>query len=60
MRIKNYDNWELLERGIIDKRIYEWSEELHKHRNIAAHAEEHNISKLDAKDLYDFSLAIIE
>jgi len=51
---------ELLEKGIIDKRIYQWSEELHKHRNIAAHAGEHNMSKEDATDLNDFAVAISE
>ncbi len=51
---------ELLEQGIIDKRIYQWSEELHKHRNIAAHAEDQQLSKEDATDLNDFAVAISE
>lgn len=51
---------ELLDMGIIDKRIFQWSEELHKHRNIAAHAEEHNMTKEDATDLRDFVVAISE
>lgn len=45
---------------IIDKRIYEWGEELRKHRNIGAHATAEKISKEDAKDLLDFSSAICE
>ena len=51
---------ELHERGIIDKRLYEWSDELRKHRNLAAHATGVNFNLVDAKDLYEFSMAICE
>jgi hypothetical protein len=51
---------ELHEMGIIDKRIFQWSEELHKHRNIAAHATDEQITKDDAIDLQDFAIAISE
>jgi hypothetical protein len=48
---------ELHERGVIDARLYEWSDELRKHRNLAAHAK---FNLADAKDLYDFSTAICD
>lgn len=49
---------ELHERKIIDARLYEWGDELRKHRNLAAHATEAKFNLVDAKDLYDFSTAI--
>ncbi len=51
---------ELKDKGIIDDRLYQWGEELRKHRNIGAHATEDNISKEDAKDLLDFAQAICD
>ncbi|MGA3028021.1 MAG: DUF4145 domain-containing protein [Bryobacteraceae bacterium] len=51
---------ELLQSGIIDTRLFEWSEELRKHRNIAAHASSEEISGDDASDLFDFVVAICE
>ena len=51
---------ELKNKGIIDDRLYQWGEELRKHRNIGAHATEENISKDDAKDLLDFAQAICD
>ncbi|MBL7185494.1 MAG: DUF4145 domain-containing protein [Phycisphaerae bacterium] len=51
---------ELKEGGIIDDRLYEWGEELRKHRNIGAHASEDVITKEDAKDLLDFAQAICD
>jgi hypothetical protein len=51
---------ELKDKGIIDDRLYQWGEELRKHRNIGAHATEENISKDDAKDLLDFAQAICD
>jgi hypothetical protein len=51
---------ELLDKQIIDKRIYEWGEALRKHRNIGAHATEEKISKEDARYLLDFAEAICE
>lgn len=49
---------ELKQREIIDKRLYEWSQELQRHRNIAAHATDENISKQDAEELLDFVVSI--
>lgn len=51
---------ELKNKGIIDNRLYQWGEELRKHRNISAHATEEKISKDDAKDLLDFAQAICD
>jgi hypothetical protein len=51
---------ELRDKGIIDDRLFNWSEELRKLRNIAAHATDKKISKEDAKDLLDFANAICE
>lgn len=51
---------ELKTKGIIDERLFEWGDELRKHRNIGAHATAEKISKEDAKDLLDFSSAICE
>ncbi|MGA8025963.1 MAG: DUF4145 domain-containing protein [Bryobacteraceae bacterium] len=48
---------ELHERGVIDRRLYEWGDELRKHRNLAAHASGVDFNLLDAKDLYEFSTA---
>jgi hypothetical protein len=51
---------ELLEKGIIDQKIFQWSEALRLHRNIGAHAGEHKISKEDCRDLLDFTNAICD
>jgi len=51
---------ELQEKNIIDLKLFEWSKELHIHRNIAAHADDIEISEEDAKDLLDFVIAICE
>ncbi|SDE70596.1 protein of unknown function [Paenibacillus sp. UNCCL117] len=51
---------ELLDREIIDKRIFDWGEALRIHRNIGAHASDVKISKVDASDLLDFALAICD
>jgi hypothetical protein len=51
---------ELRTRGIIDGMLWQWGEELQRHRNIGAHAGEATISKDDAVDLFDFALAICQ
>jgi hypothetical protein len=51
---------ELLKRNIIDKMLYEWGQELRKHRNLAAHATGTKFSRLDAQDIFDFARAICE
>ena len=45
---------------IIDNRLYEWGDTLRNHRNLGAHATTTKVSKDDAKDLLDFSIAICE
>ncbi|HSE56882.1 MAG TPA: DUF4145 domain-containing protein [Candidatus Paceibacterota bacterium] len=51
---------ELKEQGIIDGRLFDWGEELRKSRNIGAHAVEGKITKEDAIDLLDFTIAICD
>jgi len=51
---------ELKDNRIIDERLYQWSEELRKHRNMGAHARVEKISKEDAKDLLDFAQAFCD
>lgn len=50
----------MLDREIIDKRIYEWGEALRKHRNVGADATNKKISKEDARALLDFANAICD
>src|SRR5207249_1642928 len=40
----------LLEKKVIDGRLYDWSEALRKQRNLAAHASGEKISRDDARD----------
>jgi len=51
---------ELHDKQIIDARLYAWGDELRKHRNLAAHDGEAKFSAADARDLYDFAIAICE
>jgi hypothetical protein len=51
---------ELHDRGVIDARLYQWGEELRKHRNLAAHAGGVQFSLLNARDLYEFATAICD
>jgi len=51
---------ELLERGVIDNRLYEWGTELQRHRNIAAHPSNRAIGREDARYLLDFAIAICD
>lgn len=50
----------LREKNIIDERLFDWSQQLHAFRNIAAHPTEESISRADAEDLQTFVYAIIE
>jgi len=50
----------LRETNIIDERLFDWSQQLHAFRNIAAHPTEESISRADAEDLQTFVYAIIE
>ena len=51
---------ELKDKGIIDGRLFDWGEALRDRRNIGAHATEEDISKEDARDVLDFTIAICE
>jgi hypothetical protein len=50
----------LREKNFIDDRLYDWSQQLHAFRNLAAHPDEGSISRDDAEDLQAFVYAIIE
>jgi len=50
----------LKEKGVIDQRLYDWSQQLHAFRNLAAHPTDITISREDADDLKSFVYAIIE
>lgn len=51
---------ELLDRQIIDTRIYDWGNALRKYRNIGAHVSGEKVSREDALDLLDFAKAICD
>ena len=51
---------ELKDKGIIDGRLLEWGESLRDRRNIKGHATGENISKEDASDVLDFTIAMCE
>jgi hypothetical protein len=51
---------ELRDKGIIDARLFQWSEELRDQRNMAAHATDQVISAQDARDVLSFTYAIID
>lgn len=51
---------ELRDKGIIDARLYKWSEELRDQRNAAAHANDTEISSQDAEDILTFTCAIVD
>lgn len=50
----------LKEKGVIDDRLFDWSQQLHAFRNLAAHSEDVSISREDVEDLQTFVYAIIE
>lgn len=50
----------LLEKDVIDKKIYQWSEALRIQRNIGAHALDKKINREDAEDILDFTNAICQ
>jgi hypothetical protein len=51
---------ELLEKEVIDKRLFKWSQELQEHRNIAAHATDARINSQDAESLLELVVAICD
>jgi hypothetical protein len=50
----------LKDNGVIDQRLFDWSQQLHAFRNEAAHPTDITISREDAEDLRSFVYAIIE
>lgn len=50
----------LQDKGLIDQRLFDWSQQLRAFRNIAAHPTDTTISREDADDLRIFVYAIIE
>lgn len=50
----------LKDQKVIDAKLYEWSEALRKERNIGAHAGDASTSSRDARDVFDFAIAISE
>lgn len=50
----------LLDQEIIDKRLFQWGDELRKVRNLGAHATNQKITAEDARDVLDFAHAITE
>jgi hypothetical protein len=50
----------LRDAGLIDDRIFRWGEALRVNRNLGAHATTEKVTRADAQDLLDFSLAICE
>lgn len=50
----------LLDKNVIDDRLFEWGDSLRKERNIGAHATGIETSAMDARDSLDFAFAICE
>lgn len=50
----------LKDAGVIDTRLFQWSQQLQAFRNLAAHPEDITISRQDAEDLQTFTNAIVE
>lgn len=46
--------------GTIDERLSQWATALRKERNIGAHASEEEVTKENAQDVLDFTVAIFE
>ena len=48
------------EKGIIENRLFEWADALRISGNEAAHGVNSNISSQDAKDILEFTHALLE
>jgi hypothetical protein len=51
---------ELLDKEIIDKRLFAWGDELRKFRNLGAHATADRVLQEDARDVLDFVHSIVQ
>jgi len=49
---------ELKKMGVIDGRLFDWSESLRRERNLGAHATGTKTSRADARDVLEFATAI--
>ncbi len=50
----------LKDNGVIDERLSLWAKALRQERNIGAHASDEEVSKENAQDVLDFTIAIFE
>jgi len=50
----------LKEDGIINEQLYEWADELRLAGNEAAHNIDNDVDSLVAKDIFDFTIAILD
>ena len=50
----------LKEDGIINDQLYDWADQLRLAGNKAAHNIAKNVESLDAKDILDFTIAILD
>lgn len=50
----------LLDQEIIDKKLFSWADALRKERNLGAHAVDEDITRDNAKDVLDFTVAIYD
>ena len=51
---------EMKEKGIIENRLYEWADTLRISGNEAAHGVNLQVSQQDAKDILEFTQALLE
>lgn len=51
---------DLKAKGVIDERLSLWASALRRERNIGAHATDEEVSKENAQDVVDFTVAIFE
>lgn len=50
----------LKEKGIINEQLFDWADELRLAGNKAAHSINHDFEESDAKDILDFTIAILD
>jgi hypothetical protein len=51
---------ELKAQGVIDSRLFDWTNVLRKERNLGAHAGEEDVTKENAEDVLAFTVPIFE
>lgn len=49
----------LLQRGVIDRAMFDWTQELRLSGNKGAHADPENVTETEAKDLLEFAQALL-